>query len=176
VRRFLALSLVLISSIACADDGKAVLARRLVDLTHFDDQFKQLDKACHEDPGAAAKKAYMRTPSQFGGISPQSAYWPEVEVVFEKFYVSACGAVTPSAATEVFVQTYTETLSLGDLQLIVDFYSSPAGHKLTAAQPLMAAAMAKQMQALQKPMTSQATAQYTEAITALTAKYRADPR
>ncbi len=176
MRRFLAVLLVVTASMASADDGKEVLARRLIDLTHFDEQFKELDKACHEDPGAAAKKAYMRAPAQFGGISPQSAYWPEVELAFATFFGASCGMVTPSAASDVFVHVYTEALSLADLKLIVDFYTSPAGHKLLAAQPLMSKAMAAQLDALTKPITTQASAHYAETLAILTAKYRAEPR
>ena len=177
MRKYLTFLLIVASSAAWgADDAKTVLARRLVALQQVDAGYKELDRTCPEAPGVAAKNAYMRFPFQFGGISPQSAYWPEVEQVYEKFGASACQVETAGPLSEVYVKVYAESLSVADLRAIVDFYASPAGKHLQDVEPAVSAALKPRLEALMSDFSGRGNKELSEALATLSAKYKADPR
>jgi hypothetical protein len=68
----------------------------------------------------------------FHGISPQSAYWPEVEQAWHAYYVDRCAAHDDSPAG-IIARSYAANLSTAQLREVVTFQESPAGRAFIAA-------------------------------------------
>src|SRR5688572_15759337 len=74
-------------SISSPATRQVELARQLVELLEFKQMFANYLKSCvapdskHFDP----KAVFASDPGHFGGISPQSSYWPDVVDIYRRF-------------------------------------------------------------------------------------------
>jgi hypothetical protein len=132
--RNLLLSFCLLSSAALAQPSpvKTDLARELTRLLRFEGMFETYLKACVEPEGTPfdPKPEFIANPGSFGGLSPQSAYWPEVVQIYRRFQAKACGYATPEKFSAFFSERFATTLSEADLRAAIAFHSSPVGKRI----------------------------------------------
>lgn len=136
MRFALASLIVLAASSAHAADisSQSESARRLAQLTI---QFQNEDgasQACLPAPatfGAELKREYSERPADFGGISPQSAYWPEVEELNYQQRLAGCQSSTRLVTKwgEILVRD----LAPADIDAALAFHTSSAGQRYSAA-------------------------------------------
>ena len=79
------------------------------------------------------KRIFTADPGLFGGVSPQSAYWPEVVELYGKYQAKACAAVSAERYATFFTEQYVAKLSEADLEATVAFFSSAAGRRYNSA-------------------------------------------
>ena len=117
---------------AQSNPTKLELAEQLTKLLHFDKLFDAYlaDCARPEGPRDAAAAAYEASHESFGGISPNSAYWPEIEAIYSRYRRKTCEYVSTEKFTNYFVEQFAEHASDDDLRAAVAFYSTPAGKRI----------------------------------------------
>jgi hypothetical protein len=137
MRHLLAVLLILCCAPVLADDAseRVALAERLTELLEIKPLYSALGKDCIPQPSTfsnAMLKAYGENPGFFGGISPRSAYWPEVEAIYREYMVQGCAVANAEKFSVVYVSAYARSMALPDLRAAVAFYSSPAGQAMQA--------------------------------------------
>lgn len=165
---------------AAQPDDHLALARRLVDLGLDGDNLQEVASACIPDAKtmrADIVAAYRANPRAFQGISPRSAYWPDVERIWRDYYVERCAAQSEESPAEVIARMYAANLSTEELSEILAFQESPTGRAYIAAARLARqdlesapAAPATQRDA------DQASDRFRQAMLRLKARYDRAPR
>lgn len=172
----LLLSLLACSAHAADDSAHRQSAYSLAQVTmRFQDEDGKLF-ACMPDRatfGAELKHDYPTRASRFGGISPQSIYWPEIEEINYQYRLATC------PISKTLVQGYADLLArdltTADLDAAVAFYSSPLGQRMLAGM----AKSGKEFSALSRipsPQQDAADVAYRTGLRELMAKYKSDPR
>jgi hypothetical protein len=120
---------------AQSSPAKLALAKELTALLQFDSMFDAYLTQCSQpkDSSFDPKAEFRSSPGSFGGVSPQSAYWPEVEAIYGRFRTTACAYATPEKFADYFSEQFAERISEDDLRTSLTFYSSPAGRRLQGA-------------------------------------------
>lgn len=159
-------------------DEHMVLARQLVNLGPDSDAPADAGSPCVPAPEALRKEiaaAYRANPAEFHGISPQSAYWPEVEKAWHDYYVVRCGVQSDESPAEVIARTYATNLSTAQLREVVAFQESPSGRAFIAATQR---AREELEGAAPRPKREPADASTTflQAMQRLKAKYESAPK
>lgn len=134
------------------------------------------ENACPPDRTAFSEKMkrdYMNMSMSYGGISPQSYYWPEVEELFYQFRSAQC----PNARSPVdtFAESVSKDMSKAEIDAAIAFYGSAEGKRVLAG--VAKAQQAVQGAAFQRSAQGDAAGvAYREGLRDLVARYKADPR
>lgn len=178
MRFALASMILLAASSAHAGDASSPSesARRLAQLTI---QFQNEDgtpQACFPSRathGAELKREYLERPADFVGISPQSAYWPEIEELAYQQRLAGCQSDTRLATK--WAEVLLRDVAPADIDAALAFYASPAGQRYSAA---LAKASMEFITFSRLPSAQQAAADraYQKGLRELSARYLADPK
>ncbi|WLI90008.1 DUF2059 domain-containing protein [Massilia sp. R2A-15] len=134
------------------------------------------ENACPPDRTAFSEKMkrdYLNMSMSYGGISPQSYYWPEVEELFYQFRSAQCP--NTKSPVDTFAETVSKEMSTAEIDAAIAFYGSAEGKRVLAG-------VAKAQQAVQGAMFQRsaqgdaAGVAYREGLRELIARYKADPR
>jgi hypothetical protein len=180
MRHLVVLLLIMYCTAVSADDTdeRGALARRLVELTEVKERNLEANQCTKvsADSSKAIVALYVRNPANFNGISPQSAYWPEVEAIYRDFYSVVCTSSLFSNLEGLHAKAYA-TMSLADLRAAVAFYSSPAAREMAlAAKNHLAEANAINNRVSSSEELTRARASFTDGMRHLAKKYKTDPR
>lgn len=179
MRAFLAVILAVFSCASlAADDPRQVVARRLVDLLQVDEMYQEAAKACLDFVNIAeeTRKTYAANRKEYGALSPQSAYWPEVEASYRRYRAEICDGNRAQAAREIYVQVFARRLTQGQLEELVAQLDSPEGKALQAANREASTLLANYQVTEQQQAMAAAAQRYRAAIRELVARYEAQPR
>jgi hypothetical protein len=131
------LALLLVTTAACAQPSarQLELASKLVDILQMRTAFNAYLKQCTNPEGSSLDPhmAYSASPNSFGGITPKSAYWPEVEQLYRRYQQQACGYITVEEFEKFYTAQYAAETSEEDLKAAISFYSSAAGKRYVAS-------------------------------------------
>jgi len=178
-RLLLCLSL-LISMAAHAQSTpkKVALAEQLVKLLHFDRMFDDYLKECSTSPSSTldAAVSYREHPESFDGLSPQSAYWGEVDAIYGRYLAKICEYSTGEKVTQYFTQQFAEHASEEDLRAALAFQSSPTGRRLQAITLEANKAFQEEASKLIRKAHDDAEDQYQREIAEIIRKFHADPK
>lgn len=107
------------------------LASKLVGMLQVRTVFDAYLKQCTKPEGSYLdpKMAYSTSPNAFGGITPKSAYWPEVEILYRRYQQQACSYITVAEFEQFYSAQYAAETSEDDLMAAINFYSSKAGKR-----------------------------------------------
>lgn len=160
-------------------DEHLVLARQLVNLGPDSDGHADSGAPCVPAPEALRKEiaaTYRASPAEFHGISPQSAYWPEVEKAWHDYYVVRCGAQSDESPAEIIARSYAANLSTAQLREVLAFQESPSGRAFIAATQRAR----EELEGAAAPTTrsdpADASATFLQAMLRLKAKYERAPK
>lgn len=161
-------------------DERTVLAAKLIELMRVKSaEIPGSPEQCNPSAEVLTKRlteTYSKSPGNFSGISPQSAYWPEVERIWREFYAAQCAEAAYDNPMVTMTTTYATQMSAQELRDAVGFWSSDSGRAMQSANERMSrefqAAAGKA--AVREP--SKAALAYRLAMRQLKAKYEADPR
>jgi len=154
------------------------LSEQLVDLMHVRTMFNAYLRQCNEPEGSPfdPKIEFKANPGSFGGVSPQSAYWPEVESIYGRFRASACAYAT----ADKFAAHYSQQLALRsseqDLRAAIAYFSSPAGRRMQEVAVTVNESFQKFASELMLQAYGVAREQFQADIQALLRKYQKEPR
>lgn len=180
MRTLIALLIAILSTGANAQvaDGRFRLASQLVELMQVRVMFDAYLKQCDEPAGSSfdPKSEFKAAPASFGGISPQSAYWPEVEAIYSRFRVKACAFATADKFSAYFADQIAKETSETDLRAAIAFYSSPTGKRLQATWLKVNASFQKFSAELMGQAYELARDDYLTEIRELIRRYRAEPK
>lgn len=120
---------------AYAQDAKQAAVHRLVEAMRFDEGYSDSVRLCkmQADRGQSPRAAYAENPGQFHGLSPSSAYWPEMERLYERYASDFCNIVKPQGTKDIYLQIFANRLSLAELEAAAAFAATPAGRAMQAA-------------------------------------------
>ena len=157
---------------------KVALAEQLVQLLKVSDSFAAYLKECANPEGSSfdPKTEFRSNPGSFGGVSPQSAYWTEVEAIYARFQMTACAYATPEKFARFYVEQFAERMSEEDMRASIAFNASPPGRRLQSAvlatnsefQPFATKLMLKAYEA--------ARDQFQQELRAALRQYKREPR
>jgi hypothetical protein len=119
--------------------AQLALGSELAELLQTKSQFDAYLEQCKSPEGSTfdPKFAFSNDPSTFGGVSPQSAYWPEIEALYRKYQEESCKYITPEKFNSYIAEQYATRLSEGDLKATISFYKSPIGRRFSQARSEM---------------------------------------
>ena len=166
------------NAIAQSTPRKLELATELMKLLRVEDSFSAYLRECSKPEGSPfdPKTEFQSNPGSFGGISPQSAYWPEVEGIYARFRATSCAYATPEKFSRFYVQHFAESVSEEDLLVSIAFQSSPTGRRLQEAVVGANAGFQAFATQLMYEAYESARAQFQTDIRVLQRKYRANPQ
>jgi hypothetical protein len=181
MRYLLALLLAASCGLCFADEraDKMAAANQLVELLQIGKLVARQAADCvpkAEDRAARAKSAYEKDPKPFGGITPQSQHWQEVEHLYERFYVETCLYLQPDIAKNAYASALAEGVSLPALEAAIRFYSSPDGQLYASESTKAMAEYCSDVQLQVQAMRTLAQTNYRNGLRKLTERYKADPQ
>jgi hypothetical protein len=135
-------------------------------------------KQCNDPEGSSAdaKSSFTSSPGSFGGISPQSAYWPEVEAIYTDYRSGMCTYLTVDGFLAYYAGVLAEKNSEEDLRAALRFYSSSAGKRFRESVVFASVAFQDYASESMKRSTTEATEKYQTAMRSIIRRYKKDPR
>lgn len=156
---------------------KSKLAFELAAAIGVEEMFSTYLRVCTTSNSVYDPNEVFRTnPSFFGGVSPSSVYWREVEAVFQSYQKQVCGYVTSADFSKFYADQYAAVLSMEDLRSAIRFYSSAGGKKLRAVNLLANDAFQKYAQTKLGEMYKKSLAEANGEILKIAKKYKKDPK
>jgi len=113
-------------------------------------------------------------PEYFGGITPWSKYWPDVEMIYGEYIKSACVYLDEEKVLAKFISVYDKEMSDEALDGIIEFYESAAGKEYLKAISHGKERMQKYYAEAATPVFEKAMKKYTEELGALIRKCRCE--
>ena len=165
------------NAFAVTDSEKRALAARLVSMLQFDRMAADSVKECasHDNAAADAFVSYRDHPDSFGGISPESPYWPQVRTAYEKYRATLCSYAAPDVMVEFFTSEFAKRASAEDLRASIAFYASSSGKRIQQ-MTVDANEMFQSFESkLMRQVRDQAEQQYQRDMQALIETFRSDP-
>lgn len=153
------------------------LGQKLAGLLRTQSMFEAYLKQCVASDGGGVfdpKTTFRTDPGAFGGVSPQSAYWPEVEAIYREYQSETCAYLTPEAVQSFYGRKYAEYTTEADLEAAVEFYSSPVGARLQESSVRINEAFQGYAQEL-LGIAYRSAAKVSTKLKELALKYRAKP-
>lgn len=181
MRHLVAIVLFCLCAHVVADDAgdRARLAQRLADLLEVRSQYGKASVACRQSDAevdSALFNLYARRTAEFGGISPNSAYWPEARAIYRRFVDGTCEVTTGERVEFLVVKAYAATMSIAQLRAAVAFYASPAGRAMQAGNRSIFHGMTDLAERVSMEERDAAALIYQQSMRVLKNKYKADPR
>lgn len=166
------------SAIAQSTPRKLELATELMKVLRIEESFGAYLQECSKAEGSPydPKIEFRANPGIFGGISPQSVYWPEVEAIYKRFQAASCAYSTPEKFSRFYVQHFAEHVSEEDLRASIAFQSSATGQRLQDAVLSANAGFQKFATQLMSEVYELGRAQFQTDVRALQHMYKTDPR
>lgn len=157
---------------------KVPAAVQLAELMHVRAMVDAVVKQCNKPEGSSseAKTSFTSNPGSFGGISPQSAYWPEVEAIFVEFRSGTCSYLNVDGFLAYYAGILADKNTEEDLQTALRFYSSPAGKRFQESIVFASVAFQEYAGESIKKSTIEANEKYRMAMRDLIRKYKKEPR
>lgn len=173
------LAAILVSAPSAAAD-KLELARTFLRGQNFAAQMHAMEEACEQANGAGSAydpaRMFRSAPGQFGGVTPQSAYWPEVTAAYRAFVHEVCRMGDPERYLDRLAVVYAERMSEEDLQSLNEFLRSPVGMRFRDVNVIAQGVGARGTYADIRVVRESATARLTKTLGAIVERYRAAPR
>jgi hypothetical protein len=177
------LVLLLSGFLACSAQGQSLDARlklsnELSELMQIRTMFEASIKHCKEPKGSSfdPKTEFKADPGSFGGVSPQSVYWPEVEAIYARRLATSCSYTTTDKFAAYYSQQIAQRSTEEDLQAAVAYLSSPAGRRLQSAAVEVNESYQKFAQELMVQSYGSGHEQYQSEIRVVMRKYQKEPR
>jgi hypothetical protein len=157
---------------------KMALAEELVRLLQYDELQADYLKECTSPANSStiAASAYREHPEAFGGLSPKSTYWSEVEAIYARYRERTCNYVTSERIRSIFAKKFAERASAEDLRASIAFNSSPAGRRLLSIEVSTNRDFQEYANKLLLKATEDAEDQYQKEIAVVVGKFHAAPR
>lgn len=175
-----ALGFLLVTLPAAAEKTPATveLSAQLTELMRVRAMVDATLKQCSDPEGSSsdARNAFTSSPGSFGGVSPQSAYWPEVEAIYADYRASACAYLTVDGFMTYYAGILAEKNTEEDLRAALRFYSSSAGKRFQDSIVAASVAFQEYANGSMKKTAADATEKYQAAVRALIRKYKKEPR
>ena len=175
----LALAWIFIASIqAQSVNERPLLAAKLMALWELEKLFDVYKKECTSgayslyDP----KVSFQNDPAFFGGVSPQSSYWPEVELSYKKYQERMCEYVSREDFASMYSVELTRDMSTEELVSAISFYASPLGKKLIAGNARANEIFQKQASERMAKLYRLAYADTLNELGVILRKYKSEPR
>ena len=159
-------------------DERRMLATKLVTLFDYRTMLGDAVKVCGSESSykADAIALFRSDPSSFGGVSPQSAYWPEAEAIFQRYRETMCHYMEPQDFAQFMAQQYAERLSADDLKAAIAFLSTPAGQHYQQASVQGSKELQPFAQKKMQELQEQAYKAIHDDLKQLAEKYRKSPK
>jgi hypothetical protein len=160
-------------------DEHLLLARKLVNLEPDSAEPGETGAPCVPAPEGLRREltaAYRANPAQFHGISPQSAYWPDVEQARHDYYLDRFGVQLDQSPAAQIARSYAANLSTDQLREVVAFQESPSGRAFIAATARAREELESGPAPHPRPDPVAASKKFRETMLGLKAKYERVPK
>jgi len=166
------------SLIALADDSRLNAARQLVQLLRYDAQIADALEQCKQSTRTTLtpENIVQAEPLFFGGITPNSKYWPEVAEAFRRYYDEACSYMDANHFLDVTTRAYAAALTDEQLAQSVAFYSSPTGESLAKANVRASSQFQKEAGARMAETTKVSYARFIQRVREIVEKCRCEQK
>lgn len=166
------------AALAQPSPDKLALAEELVRLLRVEQSVAGYLEQCAKPEGSPFDPmvSFRSDPGSFGGISPQSAYWPEVKAVYARFQTTACAYATPERLTRHFVEKLATDVSENDLRVVISFNRSGPGMRVQDAVLAANSSFQPFATKLMYEAYEIATKDFQQQLRELARKYRRDPK
>jgi hypothetical protein len=150
-----AVSLPVSGSAQTPSETSAQLAQQLVRLLRYDKQMEAYRHSCVNTAKSVSPESLVKeNPRKFGGVIPESRYWPKIVEAYEQYYRELCARPTVDEFVTAMATVYARDMSIDDLRAAIQFYSTPSGQRLTESHRKTSAvisALVSEAQAVEVP-------------------------
>ncbi len=172
----------LLSIAACGSarpsNDRSQLGASLMALWELDKLFDAYQKECSSpttriyDPTTV----FATDPASFGGLTPQSAYWPEVQSAYKKYEERMCQYASREDFASIYSDELTRDLSTAELHDAINFYASPLGKKLISGNARANDVFQREASQRMAKLYRSAYAATASDLAEIVRKYKANPR
>lgn len=148
---FILIGVVFNASAYGASPAKRSVALELAMRVGVEEQWAEFSNDCRKivpggifDPAAALKL----NPQSFGGITPESKFWPRIQKIYRDYQLAVCDGVTQSAIRDSLADSFEQEMTMAELEKALQFYASPEGSRFTKVLNLAAAKIRLKMNSL----------------------------
>lgn len=152
--------------------GSRILASELVKLHELPKVFDNLISSCLDSNTMSALQIYDSNPKYYGGMTPQSKYWPEMEEVTENYWHDVCHYSNFDGMTEIYITHFQNEFTDSELIELIDFYSSRIGQKMINVGMAASFKLQESSQSAMNNQMTQASKNYLEKIQKIIDKNR----
>ena len=119
---------------ASAGDSTTALAQQFVEVLRYKDQFQKYQEECLITQRTISPEALVsQNENYFGGIRQGDPKWGTIVSAYDSYFQDVCSRPTEAAFLAALSASYAETMSAEQLKQAIQFYSSPTGQVLVAA-------------------------------------------
>jgi hypothetical protein len=179
MRYLVAALLVFITFPVSADPSaeRLKLSGELAELMQVRKTLEGSTKECEQSKSSYdARTDFKADQKRFGGITPESAYWPEIEAMYRRYWTAMCNYLSVDKLFSIYVGQIAATTSNDDLRAAIKWWSSPAGRRMQQASFNGNMAIQKYAITEMGPSFRSASQQYMTELDALIAKFKKEPR
>lgn len=115
-------------------------------------------------------------PAMFGGITPESSYWPRIAAAFKTYMDTSCGHPSEKDAVEHHLGSIDRSLSDEALDEVMKFYRSDAGRAHAKALIVARETLQEFIMTSWSAAMKRATTTYSETIEQIQREYLEDVR
>ena len=122
--------------VACSAQAssESALARQLASLQNLQESFETYVAEClTRDTINDPAREYRSDPASFGGISPGSDLWPQVERIYARYRERMCRYMTKEEYESFMASEYERHMSQAELRAAIAFFSSAEGRRFQLA-------------------------------------------
>jgi hypothetical protein len=181
MRYSLALLLAASCGLCFADEraDKMAAARQLAELLHVGDMIDSQSLDClpkMAEVSEQAKAFYDKNAGNFGGIGPQSTYWPDFERIYARYLVESCFYMQPTLSKEAYARALAARVSMPSLQAAIRFYSTEEGRLFADEATAAGQKYCAELKEVEESMHALAQMNYSKALHKLIERYKAAPK
>ncbi|WP_390343091.1 DUF2059 domain-containing protein [Variovorax boronicumulans] len=159
-------------------DRKLALATELTTLMQIRRIAEDYLSHCSKPEGSYLdpQRIFSAEPGFFGGVSPQSAYWPEVVALYARYQAQACHSVSADKYAAFFAEQYAAKLSEEELEASLAFFASTAGRRYNAVSAETNVALQAYLTKEMARVVGDAFKDVQRDLRGILLKYKNDPR
>lgn len=107
----------------------------LLDMLGLDDQLRESNRLCHfEIQSSAPEKMVKKKPDYFGGLTPDSPYWPKLVAAWKRYEDEVCRrSISEPVVRDTYRAVWQSQLAERELAKVIALFRTPVGASWLAA-------------------------------------------
>lgn len=130
----------------------------LFDMLGLDEQLRESSRLCHlEVQSAAPETMIKKQPGYYGGLTPDSPYWPKLVAAWQRYEDEVCRhGISDPVVRDIYRAVWQSQLAEGDVSKVMALFRTPVGASWLAASKDAVPKVATRLAELRAPLVQKA--------------------